>query len=96
MLSLCIIFHQKSGIFHHKGYAYKDNMYSDADNRTFWCKKLWIFQNLWCVQTDKGRGQFFAISCGRLLWTAPNCLSYRYFMGRLHQPLIADQRNFRA
>jgi len=27
---------------------------SDADVRTFWCKKLWIFQNLWCVRTRIG------------------------------------------
>jgi len=33
---------------------------SDADVRTFWCKKLWIFRNLWCVPTDKGnRGSIF-------------------------------------
>jgi len=25
-----------------------------------------IFRNLWCVHTDKGEGQFFAILCGRL------------------------------
>jgi len=42
-------------------------------------KKL---QNLWCVRMDReegswasadkrGGGQFFAILCGRLLWTAP-------------------------
>jgi len=50
-------------------------------------KKLRIFQNLRCVRTDNGEGrrgrfepvrtffgqggQFFAILCGRLLWTAP-------------------------
>jgi len=49
---------------------------SDADIRTFWCKKLRIFRNLWRVRTDKGswatadifrtRGaQLFAILCGR-------------------------------
>jgi len=27
---------------------------SDADVRTFWCKKFGIFRNLWCVRTDKG------------------------------------------
>jgi len=27
---------------------------SDADVRTFWCKKLRIVRNLWCVGTDKG------------------------------------------
>jgi len=26
---------------------------SGADVRTFWCKKLRIFRNLWCVRTDK-------------------------------------------
>jgi len=42
-------------------------------SRTFWRKKLQFFRNLWCVCTDKGEGsQFFAILCGRLLWTAPN------------------------
>jgi len=47
----------------------------------FGVKKLRIFQNLWCVHTDNGgfeperrfceqgggRGQFFAILCGRAL-----------------------------
>jgi len=28
---------------------------SDADVCTFWCKKLRVFQNLWCVRTDKDR-----------------------------------------
>jgi len=48
----------------------------------FGVKKLRIFQNLWCVRTDKrvepewtffdqGGGQFFAILCGRPLRTAP-------------------------
>jgi len=45
------------------------------------------FRNLWCVRTDKGeglsqcghlwtrgRGKFFAILCGGLLWMAPNKL----------------------
>jgi len=27
---------------------------SDADVRTFSCKKYHIFQNLWCARTDKG------------------------------------------
>jgi len=27
---------------------------SDAGVCTFWRKKLWIFQNLWWVHTDKG------------------------------------------
>jgi len=27
---------------------------SGANIRTFWCKKLRIFRNLWCVHTDKG------------------------------------------
>jgi len=56
---------------------------SNADVRTFWRIQLQIFQNLWCVRTEKGgvepvqtffgkagRGQFFAILCGLLLWTA--------------------------
>jgi len=29
---------------------------SDADVRIFWCKRLRIFRNLWCVRTDK-RGE---------------------------------------
>jgi len=50
----------------------------------FGAKKLWIFCNLWHVRTDKGgwanadkRGEvnFFAILCGRLLWTTP----YHYY-----------------
>jgi len=58
---------------------------SDANVHTFWLIKVMIFRNLWCVRTDKGgwlsadifrtrkrRGQFFAILCGRLLWTVPN------------------------
>jgi len=37
---------------------------SDADVRTFWCKNLRIFRNLWYVRTDKGGGgQFFTILC---------------------------------
>jgi len=37
---------------------------SDTDVRTFWCKKLRIFQNLWGVRTDK-RGWASA----EILWT---------------------------
>jgi len=38
-------------------------------------KKLRIFRNLWCVvRTDK-EGKVFTISCGLLLWTAPNTSS---------------------
>jgi len=43
-------------------------------------QKIRIFHNLWCVRTDKeglsqfgergGVNLFFAILCGRLLWTA--------------------------
>jgi len=29
----------------------------DADVRTFWCKTLRIFRNLWCVRTDRGGGR---------------------------------------
>jgi len=55
---------------------------SDAYVRTFWCKKLRIFRNLWCVRTVKGVepvrtffGQgggvnFFSILCLRSLWMA--------------------------
>jgi len=28
--------------------------FSNADFRTFWCKKLRIFRNFWCVRTDRG------------------------------------------
>jgi len=58
---------------------------SDADVRTFRRIKHRIFRNFWCVRTDKEGwasadtlrtrgmgGQFFAILCGRHLWTAPN------------------------
>jgi len=58
---------------------------SDTVVCTFCRKKIRIFCNLWCVHTDKRGGgikqcghfanrgsQFFAILCGRLLWTAPN------------------------
>jgi len=30
--------------------------YSNADIRTFWCKKHRIFRNLWFVHMDKGGG----------------------------------------
>jgi len=48
-------------------------VFLDADVRTFWCKKLRIFQNLWCVRMLDmgGGGQFLAILFGRLLWVAP-------------------------
>jgi len=36
--------------------------FSDADVRTFWCKKLPIFRNLWYARTEKG-SQFVAILC---------------------------------
>jgi len=29
---------------------------TEADVRTFWCKKLRIFDNLWGVHTDRGDG----------------------------------------
>jgi len=46
---------------------------SDADVCTLQRKKLRIFRNLWRVRTDKaGGGQFFAILCERLSWTAPS------------------------
>jgi len=61
---------------------------SDADVRTFWCKKLhiWIFmvspqgQGVEPVRTfcKQGRGgQFFTILCGRPFWMAPNKLQSR-------------------
>jgi len=83
---------------------------SDADVCTFWRKKLRIFRNLWCVRTDKGGrasvdighladkeggGQFFAILCRRLLWTAP-CLVWHYKTVK-STPLYSDtlvQANF--
>jgi len=33
-----------------------DESSSVADISDFWCKKLWIFWNLWCVRTDKRGG----------------------------------------
>jgi len=30
----------------------------DADVRSFWCKKLRTFRNLWCVRTDKVEGRW--------------------------------------
>jgi len=58
---------------------------SYANVRTFWCKKLRIFQNFgvstrtrrkggWAntdILRTRGRGQFFAILCGSRLRTAP-------------------------
>jgi len=59
---------------------------SDAEIRTFWQKNFGFFEmfsvsartmgeeglNQCGYFADKGRGrQFFAILCGRLLWTAP-------------------------
>jgi len=61
---------------------------SDADVRTFWCKKIRTFRNLSCVRKDKGvgqcghisdkggEGQFFAILCGRPLWKTPKKKQY--------------------
>jgi len=53
---------------------------SDADVRTFCCKRLRIFWNLWYVRTQggeevkpvraRGKGVNFAILCGRHIWTA--------------------------
>jgi len=57
---------------------------SDADVRTFWRKNTGFFEiygrsartrgaesvRVFCRQ--EGKGLFFAILCGRLLWTAPN------------------------
>jgi len=55
---------------------------SDADVRTFWCKKtlnfskfmVWRWLSLFGHYADKGseRVNFFAILCGRVLWTALN------------------------
>jgi len=56
---------------------------SDADVRTFWHKKLQIFEifgvstwtrgvePLWTFSRQGGGGLFFAILCGRPLWMAP-------------------------
>jgi len=43
---------------------------SDADLHTFWCKNLQDFSKSMLCTHGQG-GQFFAILCGRLLWTAP-------------------------
>jgi len=61
--------------------------FSDADVRTLWCKTHWIFWIYGVFAQTRGRGgrvepvrtfcgqggggQFLAILCGRLLWTAP-------------------------
>jgi len=60
---------------------------SDADVRTFWCKKLRIFRNLWCVRMNKeGRGHFSRFCAdvfdGRLLITL-FFLKNNYYMGYL-------------
>jgi len=59
---------------------------SDADVRTFWCKKLQTFQ-IYGVSARKrgvepvrtfcgqGEGQSFATLCKRLLWTALNTIA---------------------
>jgi len=46
---------------------------SDADDRTFGCKKISeISKFMMCLQGQGGtvKDQFFAIWCGSLLWTA--------------------------
>jgi len=61
--------------------ARREEVCSDVDVCTFWCKKYRIIQNLWRVHTDKGvqaertfceggGGSIFAILCGRPLRTA--------------------------
>jgi len=44
---------------------------SDAEVRTFWCKKHRIFEIYGVSARTRGRGQFFAILCGRPFCTAP-------------------------
>jgi len=66
---------------------------SVADVCTFWRKKLRVFRTLWCVRTEKGLNhcghftdngsQFFAISCGRLLRTAPKIFNIYSFSHNL-------------
>jgi len=57
--------------------------------RTFWCKNFAFFEirtvstltrGVKSVQTfsDKGGGQFFAIWCELLLWTAPYLITQRF------------------
>jgi len=41
---------------------------SDADVRTFWCKKLRIFRNLWCVRTGREGGGNFSRFCADVLY----------------------------
>jgi len=44
---------------------------SDADIRTFWCKKLRISLNLWRVRTDRGRGVNFWRFCADVFYGRP-------------------------
>jgi len=44
---------------------------SDADVRNFWSKNFEFFEIYDVSYGQVGRGQFFVILCGRLLWRAP-------------------------
>jgi len=56
----------------------------------FLVKKLRIFRNLWWVRTDKrgGGDQFFAILCGRLLWTAPIYMIMFYYQDHAYSKIF--------
>jgi len=54
---------QSEGVVQCRQFADKGKSSSDADVCTFWCKKLWIFQNLWWVRTEK-EGVGWAMQCG--------------------------------
>jgi len=41
-------------------------------SKLFVAKKLKLFPKLGVSTRKRGRGQFFAILCGRLLWITPN------------------------
>jgi len=48
-------------------YSYRS---SDADVRTFWCKKKASNFSRFIMYPHGQGGQFFVILCGRLLWMA--------------------------
>jgi len=55
---------------------------SDADVRTFWCKKCRIFWNLWCVSSPHGqRGK--GVEPVRTFWKKEEGSIFRTLRGRL-------------
>jgi len=56
--------------------------YSDADVRTFWCKNFGFFRFTVYPHGQygkKGGESFFAMLCGRLLWSAPKAVLFYMF-----------------